>query len=266
MRLSWGSGPRAAENRRRLRHRLRQRGTSKCPNPSTGRAERFCGVVPAGAASDRCITGACAKLPQPTSSAQQLPRVTPAVTRSASRKQAPTMTSTSESSTEPPQPASPVSLPKAPVASASSQTVPAPQPPLLPSSEQQEAPVASEPSEAVPAPPPSASSAKQKPRISPAVTRSASRQQGGLGHRHGLVSMLAAREDAGMSIVDQSPPHIPASELPSCLASELVTPDRYAQACMDVQADLWLKSTASEYGGLSSAGTFTVVKENGGDT
>ena len=78
--------------------------------------------------------------------------------------------------------------------------------------------------------------------------------------------MLAAREDAGMSIVDQSPPHIPASELPSCLASELVTPDRYAQACMDVQADLWLKSTASEYGGLSSAGTFSAVNENGGHT
>ena len=82
----------------------------------------------------------------------------------------------------------------------------------------------------------------------------------------GLVSMLAAREDIGRSIADQSPPHIPAPELPSCPASELVTPDSYAQACMDVHADLWLKSMASEYGGLISVGTFAAVNENGGDT
>ena len=78
--------------------------------------------------------------------------------------------------------------------------------------------------------------------------------------------MLAALEDIGMSIADQSPPHVPTPELPSCPARELVTPDTYAQAFMDVHADLWLKSMASEYGGLISVGTFAAVNENGGDT
>ena len=97
----------------------------------------------------------------------------------------------------------------------------------------------------VPAPPPPASSAKQQPRLSPAMARSESRQGGGLGQRHGRVSILAAQEDIGMNIADQSPPHIPAPELPSCLASELVAPDTYAQACMDVPADLWLQSVGT---------------------
>ena len=78
--------------------------------------------------------------------------------------------------------------------------------------------------------------------------------------------MLAALQDIGMSIAGQSPPHIPTPTLPSSPASEMVTPDTCAQACMDVHADLWLKSMASEYGGLSSAGTFSAVNENGGHT
>ena len=69
-----------------------------------------------------------------------------------------------------------------------------------------------------------------------------------------------------MNISDQSPPHMPAPELPSCPASEMVTPDTYAQACMHVHADLWLQSVGSVYGGLSSAGTYAVVDESGGDT
>ena len=48
-----------------------------------------------------------------------------------------------------------------------------------------------------------------------------------------------------MNIADQSPPHMPALELPSCPASELVTPDTYAQACMDVHAYLWLQSVGN---------------------
>ena len=76
--------------------------------------------------------------------------------------------------------------------------------------------------------------------------------------------MLAALEGIGMSIAVQSPPHIPTPDLPSCPTSELVTPDTYTQACMDVHADLWLKSMASEYGGLSSAGKFSAENENGG--
>ena len=62
--------------------------------------------------------------------------------------------------------------------------------------------------------------------VSPAVTRLVSRQQGGLGQRHGFVSMLAARENVGTDIADQAPPHIPAPELPSRRASELASPTR----------------------------------------
>ena len=54
---------------------------------------------------------------------------------------------------------------------------------------------------------------KQQPRVSPAVTRSASRQQGGLGQPYGFISMLAAREGIGRDIVDQFPPHMPDPEL-----------------------------------------------------
>ena len=101
-------------------------------------------------------------------------------------------------------------------------------------------------SEAVLALPPPARSAKQQPRVSLAVIRSASLHRGGLGHRHELISMLAAREDIGMNIADRSPPHKIAHELPSCPASELGTPDTYTQACMDVHADLWLQSMTTE--------------------
>ena len=74
---------------------------------------------------------------------------------------------------------------------------------------------------------------QQQPRVSPAVTRSTSRQRGGLDPQHGFVSLLAAREKIGMIIADQSPPHIPAPELPSCPASELLTPDSCREAWED---------------------------------
>ena len=55
---------------------------------------------------------------------------------------------------------------------------------------------------------------------------------------------------------------MPTTELRSCPASELVTPDTYAQACMDVHADLWLQSKGTEYGGLRSGAMFTAVDES----
>ena len=149
--------------------------------------------------------------PQPASSAQQRPRVTPAVSRSASRQHEPFMTSTWASyptppprvssmlqrqealepgaSPEPLPPASPVSLPEAPVAGASLD------PPLLPSWEGQEVQGASASPDPVSALAPPASSSKLQPRVSPAATRSPSQHQGGLGHMHELVSIVAARED-----------------------------------------------------------------------
>ena len=41
-----------------------------------------------------------------------------------------------------------------------------------------------------------------------------------------------------------------------------MTPDTYAQACMDVHADLWLQSKGTEYGGLRSGAMFTAVDES----
>lgn len=81
---------------------------------------------------------------------------------------------------------------------------------------------------------------QQQPWVSSAVKRSVSRQQGGLGQRNTFVSLLAAREDIGVDTADQYPPHMPAPELPSRPASELVTPGMYRQACVHEFSDLWL--------------------------
>ena len=73
---------------------------------------------------------------------------------------------------------------------------------------------------------------QQQPRVSSAVTTAVSQRQGGLGQRHGLVSMLAAGEDIAMGIADQSPPHVPDPKLPLRPASELVT--------LAALSDLWV--------------------------
>ena len=143
------------------------------PQPATGSAVRFRGVISAGDAANLIATAAAS--------------VTLAVTRSASQQREPPMTSTSESSPEPPLagssvllrqealepgaspepplPASTMSLPEAAVAGASLE------PPLLASSERQEVQLARASLEPVRAPPPPASSAKQRPRVSPAMPR-----------------------------------------------------------------------------------------------
>ena len=59
-----------------------------------------------------------------------------------------------------------------------------------------------------------------------------------------------------MIIADQSPPHMPAPKLPSCPASELVTPDSYCEACEDEHRDVWFNAMDTEIDGLYRAGTF----------
>lgn len=99
------------------------------------------------------------------------------------------------------------------------------------------------------------------------MTRSVSRQQGGLGQPDGFVSVLATRENIGMVIVDPSPPHMPTPELPSRPVGECVTPDPYGQACMDELADVYVHFMGVAVGGLHRAGTFgAVVGERGGGT
>ena len=74
--------------------------------------------------------------------------------------------------------------------------------------------------------------------------------------------MLAARENIAMTIADR-----PAPELPSCPASELVTPDSYREAYEDEHGDVWFDAMDSEIDGLYRAGTFgAVVDERGGGT
>ena len=108
---------------------------------------------------------------------------------------------------------------------------------------------------------------KQQLRVPPVMTRSASRQRGGLGPQHGFVSVQAARENIAMIIADQSPPHMPAPELPSCPVSELVPPDSYREACEDEHGDMWFNAMDTEIDGLYRAGTFgAVVDERGGGT
>lgn len=79
-----------------------------------------------------------------------------------------------------------------------------------------------------------------------------SRQQGE-GQRYGFISVLVAREAIGKDTVDQSPPQIPASELPSRLASELVMAHTYGQECVDEFAGVWKHSMGVELGGLCIA-------------
>ena len=65
-----------------------------------------------------------------------------------------------------------------------------------------------------------------------------------------------------MIIADQSPPHMPAHEMPSCPASELVTPDSCREAC-----EVWFKAVDTEFDGLYRVGTFgAVMDERGGGT
>ena len=82
--------------------------------------------------------------------------------------------------------------------------------------QRQETPVASSSPEPVTVPLPATSSVQQQqqPRVPTAVTRSASRQQGGMGQRRVFVSMLATQEDIDMDIASQSPPYTPPLDLP----------------------------------------------------
>ena len=96
------------------------------------------------------------------------------------------------------------------------------------------------------------------------MTRSVSRQQGGLGQRYGFISVLVSREDIGMEVVGQSTPHMPAPELPSRPASELDVAHTYVQEYVDGFAEVWKHSMGVELGGLYRVGTFSAVVDQGG--
>ena len=84
---------------------------------------------------------------------------------------------------------------------------------------------------------------------------------GGAGRAawHGFVSMLSTWEKIAMIIDDQSPPHMPAPELPSSPANEFVLPDSYHEVCEDEHGDMWFNAMGTEYDGLYRAGAFGAV-------
>ena len=73
--------------------------------------------------------------------------------------------------------------------------------------------------------------------------------------RHGLLSLMAAREGIGHILFHQAPPH-DNPPLPTRPASELPTPNSYAEACADEYSTIWRQAMDKEYRGLADAGTF----------
>ena len=72
---------------------------------------------------------------------------------------------------------------------------------------------------------------------------------------HGLLSLMAVRESIGHVLFHQAPPH----DNPPLLtrpASELSTPNSYAEACADEYSTIWRQAMDKEYRGLADAGTF----------
>ena len=72
---------------------------------------------------------------------------------------------------------------------------------------------------------------------------------------HGLLSLMAAREDIGHVLFHQAPPH-DSPPLPTRPVSELSTPNSFIEACADKYSAVWRQAMAKEYRGLASAGTF----------
>ena len=72
---------------------------------------------------------------------------------------------------------------------------------------------------------------------------------------HGLLSLMAAREGIGHILFHQAPPH-ENPPLPTRPASELSTPNSYAEACADEYLTIGRQAMDKEYRGLADAGTF----------
>ena len=72
---------------------------------------------------------------------------------------------------------------------------------------------------------------------------------------HGLLSLVAALEGIGHILFHQAPP-LENPPLPTRPASELSTPNSYAEACADETSTIWRQAMDKEYRGLADAGTF----------
>ena len=70
---------------------------------------------------------------------------------------------------------------------------------------------------------------------------------------HGPLSLMAAREGIGHILFHQAPPH-DNPPLPTRPASELSTPNSYAEACADEYSTIWKQAMDKEYRGLWTRG------------
>ena len=70
-----------------------------------------------------------------------------------------------------------------------------------------------------------------------------------------MLSLMASREGIGYILFHQAPPH-ENPPLPARPASELSTPNSYAEACAHEYSTIWRQAMDKEYCGLADAGTF----------
>ena len=81
------------------------------------------------------------------------------------------------------------------------------------------------------------------------------RQAGGIGH--GLLSLMAAREGIGHMLVHQAPSYTN-NLLPTSLASELSTPNYFAEAFADEYSGLWIDAMRNDFMDLRARGPLEV--------
>ena len=77
-----------------------------------------------------------------------------------------------------------------------------------------------------------------------------------MGDQPGAFAVLSAKESIGSEVATSPAPHPDSSELPTCQACDLETPDTYAQAHAGPHSKIWRGAEDKEFGGLRAVGTF----------
>ena len=95
---------------------------------------------------------------------------------------------------------------------------------------------------------------QQRYRVTPAVTRSISREQP-LGVSR-TFTLLAAEEDIARTLAQPDAVFCDSEKLPACPAHLLEIPETYAQAHTGSYSRIWTKAERKEAEGLSAVGTF----------
>ena len=77
-----------------------------------------------------------------------------------------------------------------------------------------------------------------------------------MGDQPGAFAVLSTKESIGAAIATSAAPHPDSTELPTCLACDLETPDTHAQAYAGPHSKIWTAAEDKEFGGLRAVGTF----------